>query len=286
MATLGRLRASARTFVVPSRQRRHRNMACEQALGDFTQGAISSPGEDDLCVLLRRASSEFCCVPGELGGLDFYLVAATLEAGERSIEPASAFAATGVGVVDENGAGQAQGSVLEERGFGGCRAFEAEVAVGAFCCHPTLARALQESLLDEVGLVDVLKRAPVLPDCCCDSANARGSTSIVANESLKDPAVDLVEAQLVDLQMVETTSRRRLVDVTVALRPGRNRALDAGVDWRFAVCHDCVSRSPRHPGRRSPLGVDERSVARSQRGVPGSKSQAGARCRSVREAVL
>ena len=57
---------------------------------------------------------------------------------------------------------------------------------------------LQESLLDQVGLVDVLESAAVFSDCRRNRLYSRRPTLVVLDQRIEDLSVDLVEAQLVD----------------------------------------------------------------------------------------
>src|SRR5438128_1066511 len=63
--------------------------------------------------------------------------------------------------------------------------------------------ALEEALLQEVGLVDVFHRLGLLPDGDGQGRQADGRAAEGAAEGGEDAAVDLVEAPLVDLEQPE-----------------------------------------------------------------------------------
>src|SRR5262249_35146230 len=77
-------------------------------------------------------------------------------------------------------------------------------------------RALEEPLLDQVGLVEVLERPAVLTDSGGEGVEPGGTAVVVLDQGAEDLAVDLVEAVLVDLEEREATARGFAVD---GLRP-------------------------------------------------------------------
>ena len=82
--------------------------------------------------------------------------------------------------------------------------------VGALGCHPPARRALQEAFLDQERLVDVLERAAILADRRRDRLDPGGPALVVLDQRGQDLAVDLVEAELVDLERILVRSARIL----------------------------------------------------------------------------
>ena len=72
--------------------------------------------------------------------------------------------------------------------------------VGAAGGDAAARGALEESLLDQVGLVEVLERPGVLADRDGQRLDAGGAAVVVLDQRAQDLAVDVVEAELVDLE--------------------------------------------------------------------------------------
>src|SRR5436853_1175648 len=94
-------------------------------------------------------------------------------------------------------------SISEQRpgGAGGRRI--PHVLVGAAGGDPAAGRALEEALLDEVGLVEVFERPPVLTHGDGQRLDAGRAAVVVLDEGAQDLAIQVVEAELVHLQQDE-----------------------------------------------------------------------------------
>ncbi len=60
--------------------------------------------------------------------------------------------------------------------------------------------ALEETLLDQVGLVKIFERAVVFSHRCSDSFDSSWTTLIVLDKGAQDFSVDFIETQLVDFE--------------------------------------------------------------------------------------
>ena len=94
------------------------------------------------------------------------------------------------------------------------------MAIRPVGCHSTTTSALQEAFLDQVGLVDVFESATIFSNGCRQGAGPGGTAMVVADQRGQDLAINLVEAELVHLQMVQGMSRRGSVDAAVAFDLG------------------------------------------------------------------
>ena len=70
-------------------------------------------------------------------------------------------------------------------------------------------RALDQSALEQVGLVDVLDRVLLLPDRDRERRQADRAAAEALADRAQDLAVEAVEALVVDLEQVERRRRRR-----------------------------------------------------------------------------
>src|SRR5205823_4249111 len=76
----------------------------------------------------------------------------------------------------------------------------AKMLVGAAGGDPAAGGALEEALLNEIGLVEILERPSVLAHGHRQSLDAGRAAVIVLDKRGEDLAVQIVEAELVDLQ--------------------------------------------------------------------------------------
>src|SRR6476661_1693406 len=89
---------------------------------------------------------------------------------------------------------------------------DAEVAIRARRGDPATRRALEESRLEKVRLVEVLEGAAVLSDGRGDGADADGTAAEFFDDRRQDPPVDLVETVLVHLEPRQSGPRGVAVD--------------------------------------------------------------------------
>ena len=84
--------------------------------------------------------------------------------------------------------------------------------VGALRRHPAARGALQEALLQQVGLVEVLERAAILADRGGERLDPRRAAAVDLDQGREDPPVELVEAEVVDLEQRQRLARDRAID--------------------------------------------------------------------------
>src|SRR5687767_10428763 len=106
--------------------------------------------------------------------------------------------------------------VLEQRPLSAGRQYP-EVPVRLRRRHAAPRRALEEPGLDQVRLVEVLERSPVLAERSRDGVDPDGTAAELLDDRREDPPVELVEPVLVDLQARERRAGRREID---AILPG------------------------------------------------------------------
>ena len=161
-----------------------------------------------------------------------------------------------------------------------------EVPVGALGRHPPARRALQEAFLDQERLVDVLERAAVLADRGGDRLDAGGTALVVLDQRDQDLAVDLVEAELVDLEQsrARAAPRRRRCEPSPSTcaksrtRRSRRLAMRGVPRLRPAIVElpSLVERD-REQARRAHQDL--------RPGDRDGRSRADGRCRSARAAA-
>src|SRR5437870_1539602 len=81
---------------------------------------------------------------------------------------------------------------------------------------PAPTRALEESGLEEIRLIPVFERSPVLADRGDDRVDAHRPAAELLDDGREEPPVELVEPVLVDLQPGQRFARRRKVDPALA----------------------------------------------------------------------
>src|ERR1700680_2565150 len=91
----------------------------------------------------------------------------------------------------------------EEAARGAVARRQAEVLVGAPGGHAAARRALQEALLDEVGLVKVLERAGILPHPRGQALQPGRAAVVVGDQRAEELAVHVLEAVLVHLEILQ-----------------------------------------------------------------------------------
>ena len=90
------------------------------------------------------------------------------------------------------------------------------MAIGERRCDASARRSLQETRLDQVGLVQVLESSAILSDRGRDGRDSDRSAGELLDDRREDPAVELVEAVLVHLQPRQRLSGRFEVDGVLA----------------------------------------------------------------------
>ncbi len=88
----------------------------------------------------------------------------------------------------------------------------AQVLVGALGGDAAARGALQEALLQEVGLVEILDRPAVLAHRRGDRLDPRRAAAVDLDQHREDPPVELVEAEVVHLEERQRLLRHREVD--------------------------------------------------------------------------
>src|SRR3954470_8156038 len=106
--------------------------------------------------------------------------------------------------------GACAGSEERPRGAGALRI--AEVLVGPPGGDPAAGGALEEPLLDQVGLVEVLQGPRVLAHRDGQRLEAGGTPVVVLDQRGEDLTVDVVEAELIHLQEAQGAAGGRQVD--------------------------------------------------------------------------
>ncbi len=92
--------------------------------------------------------------------------------------------------------------------------------VGQFCHHTPSGGALDETLHDEEGLVDLLDGACILTNGGGNGGDAHRTALELVDDGEQDLVVDLVETILVDVQGREGYLRNLGVNLSVAFHLG------------------------------------------------------------------
>ena len=88
------------------------------------------------------------------------------------------------------------------------------------CGHPAARGPHQESLLEQIGLVDVLDRVGLLPHRHGQGREAHGPAAEFLADRREDVAVQAIEAGLVHLEQLEPVARHLLVDASCTAHLG------------------------------------------------------------------
>jgi hypothetical protein len=102
------------------------------------------------------------------------------------------------------------------------RGRDAEMPVGRRGGDPAARSPLEEPGLEEIRLVEVLERSAVLAEGSGDRADADRAAAELLDDRRENPAVELVEAVLVDFEAGERRARRVEVDVVDATNVSRS----------------------------------------------------------------
>src|SRR4051812_32208666 len=81
-----------------------------------------------------------------------------------------------------------------------CRGIEAEMPIRLRRGHASAWRALQESVLDQEGLVNFFERSRILADSGGDGADTNRPSFEFLDDGLEDAGVHVVEAELIDFK--------------------------------------------------------------------------------------
>ena len=82
--------------------------------------------------------------------------------------------------------------------------------VGVACRHPAAGRAHHESLLYQVGLDDILDRAPLLAQCSSQGLDADRTAIELLDDGLKQASIHRIKAIGIDVQHIHCTHCDRL----------------------------------------------------------------------------
>src|SRR6185503_19278578 len=97
---------------------------------------------------------------------------------------------------------------------------DSEVPVRLRGSDPAPGSALEKPGLQEIGLVKVFERAPVLAERSGDRVDSDRASVELLDDGGEDASVELVEAVFVDLQPREGFARGRQVDAALARHLG------------------------------------------------------------------
>ena len=110
--------------------------------------------------------------------------------------------------------------------------------IGEWCGDASAGGAVDESLLDEEGLIDLLECASVFADGGGDGSDADGPSAELLDDGEEDFAVDEVESVAVDIECFEGEACDAGVDAAVAFHLGEvTDAAQQGIGdtWRAAA---------------------------------------------------
>src|ERR1039457_7728138 len=77
---------------------------------------------------------------------------------------------------------------------------DAEVFICQMCCHPSARRPVEETNLDEEGLVDLFDRVGLFGERWRQRVHAHRAALILLDDGQQQLAVNLVEAVAIDLE--------------------------------------------------------------------------------------
>ena len=130
-------------------------------------------------------------------------------------------------------------------------------------------RALDQTLLEQIRLVDVLDRVLLLSHRDGERRETDRTAAELLADRPQDLAVEPVQPGAVDLERVERLGRPLLASRRRRGGPARSRGPSAAGGWRPAAFRGCGGRSPprRHLDRRPPAAGraahDQRQIARA-----------------------
>ena len=164
------------------------------------------------------------------------------------------------------------------------RRLEAEMAPGGAGQQPAARRALQQALLQQVGLDHLLQRVALLRQRRRQRVDADRPAAVVVGDAAQIAAIEAVEAERVDLELGQRPVGDRGVDLAVAFDRGE-------------VAHP-PQQAGRDPGRAAGAPRDlgsairvrasasrRRRARRSPRARRGRRNAAASGCRSGRAAA-
>ena len=150
---------------------------------------------------------------------------------------------------------------------------------------PAPGCALDEAAQQEERLVHVLDRLGRLAHRDRERAEPDRPADERAAQRVEDGAVDLVEAELVDLEQRQRVARRCRRSRARRRAPRRSRARASANGWRCAAFRASGSRSRRRRRTRARHRGSSRPAGGSRRARRARSSRAGRRSRSGRAAV-